>query len=357
MLFSGQLDLGNIRIQVGIEGMQAMILPIALVTLGVLIIVMPAHRMFYGVMSLAFSIYALVGVNLGGFFIGTLLGVAGGVMAVSWMPRRTSAMESPEPADDAGENDLADLVARRWQGHALTIVALAVLLGAASTGLAAGPSFAVSSVTTPNPTVPAAAVSSPTPTPVPAPASTASPAPTSTPTPTPAPTATPAATTAPQAPTAAAPPVTPPTTVPPSVIDQGAPVAATTGARLRSTAVTLEGARYIETVAFMLADGSTRAALKITADRVVLDAFSLDSTNPAAGIPVTNATKVILGGPVTMYCTSLSGSLANGTPVSFEPSTPPPLDVDLPSLTSATIGLLTVTSATATLTGAAMSVG
>ncbi|TFC18940.1 hypothetical protein E3O19_03845 [Cryobacterium algoritolerans] len=141
------------------------------------------------------------------------------------------------------------------------------------------------------------------------------------------------------------------------VIDQGAPVAAITGARLRSTAVTLEGARYIETVALMLADGSTRAALKITADRVVLDAFSLDSTNPAAGIPVTNATKVILGGPVTMYCTSLSGSLADGTPVSFEPSTPPPLGVDLPSLTSATIGLLTVTSATATLTGAAMSVG
>ncbi|TFC07981.1 DUF6114 domain-containing protein [Cryobacterium mannosilyticum] len=393
MLFSGQLDLGNIRIQVGIEGMQAMILPVALITLGVLILAMPAHRMFYGVMSLTFSIYALVGVNLGGFFIGTLLGLIGGVMAVSWMPRRAPAADSPEPADDAAPHDpvglaLIDLEfpafrspsesgaepptpvptgqtgmragsfldrvsaspTRRRQGHALAIVALAVLLGASSAGLATGPSFADPGVTTPAPTAPEPQVSTPAPTPTPDP--------TPVPTPTPSPTAAPppAPTTVPLA-AAPAPSVTPPAALPPAAVDQDAPVAAPTGGRLRSSSVTLEGARYIGTVAVTLADGSTRTVLKITADRVGLDAFSLDSTDPAVRIPGTTATQVILGGSVTMYCTSLSGSLADGTPVAFDPSTPPPLNADLPSLTSATVGLVTVSSVTATLTGAAMSVG
>ncbi|TFB92695.1 hypothetical protein E3O48_13055 [Cryobacterium sp. HLT2-28] len=128
-------------------------------------------------------------------------------------------------------------------------------------------------------------------------------------------------------------------------------------ARLRSSSVTLEGARYIGTVAVTLADGSPRTVLKITADRVGLDAFSLDSTDPAVRIPGTTATQVILGGSVTMYCTSLSGNLTDGTPVAFDPSTPPPLNADLPSLTSATVALVTVSSVTATLAGAAMSVG
>ncbi|WP_166788705.1 DUF6114 domain-containing protein [Cryobacterium sp. HLT2-28] len=387
MLFSGQLDLGNIRIQVGIEGMQAMILPVALITLGVLILAMPAHRMFYGVMSLTFSIYALVGVNLGGFFIGTLLGLIGGVMAVSWMPRRAPTADSPEPADDAAPHDpvglaLIDLEfpafrspsesgvepptpvttgqtgmraasfldrvsaspARRRQGHALAIVALAMLLGASSAGLATGPSFADPGVTTP--AAPDPQVSTPAPTPTPAP--------TATPSPTVAPP--PAPTTAPPA-AAPAPSVTPPATLPPAAIDQDAPVAAPMAARLRSSSVTLEGARYIGTVAVTLADGSPRTVLKITADRVGLDAFSLDSTDPAVRIPGTTATQVILGGSVTMYCTSLSGNLTDGTPVAFDPSTPPPLNADLPSLTSATVALVTVSSVTATLAGAAMSVG
>lgn len=397
MLFSGQLDLGNIRIQVGIEGMQAMILPVALVTLGVLILAMPAHRMFYGVMSLTFSIYALVGVNLGGFFIGTLLGLVGGVMAVSWIPRRTPVAGSPEPAGEAAEHDpvglaLLDLEfpaflspsesdaepstpvptgrvagmraasllarvsaspARRRQGHALVIVALAVLLGASSAGLAAGPSFADPSVTTPAPAAPEPQVSTPAPT--------ADPAPTPTPTATPAPTPTPTPAQAPDAttPPPATPPVSPsaavPAAAPDAAPDADAPVAAIPAARLRSASVTLEGARYIGTVAVTLADGSTRTALKITAARVGLDAFSLDSTDPAVRIPGTTATQVILGGPVTMYCTSLSGTLADGTPVVFDPATPPPLDVDLPSLTGATVGLLTVASATAALTGAVVS--
>ncbi|MEO6116572.1 MAG: DUF6114 domain-containing protein, partial [Pseudolysinimonas sp.] len=67
---STQLDLGNMHIQLGVTGFQATIIPIGFVLLGGLIMAMPQHRIFYGVIALALSIYSIVGVNLGGFLIG-----------------------------------------------------------------------------------------------------------------------------------------------------------------------------------------------------------------------------------------------------------------------------------------------
>ena len=86
MFFSGQLDVGRIHVQLGIEGLQATIIPLLLVLLGVLAVAMPAHRIFYGVLALAIAVYSLVGVNLGGFFIGMLLSSIGGILTVAWMP-------------------------------------------------------------------------------------------------------------------------------------------------------------------------------------------------------------------------------------------------------------------------------
>jgi hypothetical protein len=87
MFFSGQLDLGHLHIQLGIEGLQATVIPIALVLLGVLSVTMPAHHVFYGILTLVVAIYSLVGVNMGGFIIGMLLSGAGGVLVVAWMDR------------------------------------------------------------------------------------------------------------------------------------------------------------------------------------------------------------------------------------------------------------------------------
>jgi hypothetical protein len=87
VFFSGQLDVGKIHVQVGIEGLQATIIPLLLVVLGILAMFMPAHRIFYGVISLAIAVYSLIGVNLGGFLIGMLLGSVGGILTVAWMPR------------------------------------------------------------------------------------------------------------------------------------------------------------------------------------------------------------------------------------------------------------------------------
>jgi hypothetical protein len=85
MFFSGQLDLGHLHIQLGIEGLQATVIPIALVLLGALSITMPAHHVFYGILTLVVAIYSLVGVNMGGFIVGMLLSGVGGVLVVAWM--------------------------------------------------------------------------------------------------------------------------------------------------------------------------------------------------------------------------------------------------------------------------------
>lgn len=85
MFFSGQLDLGHLHIQLGIEGLQATVIPIALVLLGVLSVTMPAHHVFYGILTLVVAIYSLVGVNMGGFIVGMLISGVGGVLVVAWM--------------------------------------------------------------------------------------------------------------------------------------------------------------------------------------------------------------------------------------------------------------------------------
>lgn len=97
MFFSGQLDVGHIHVQVGIEGFQATIIPIALLLLGLLAMLMPQHRIFYGVISLVVAIYSLVGVNLGGFILGMILASVGGILIVSWMPKKVPA--EPRPLD------------------------------------------------------------------------------------------------------------------------------------------------------------------------------------------------------------------------------------------------------------------
>lgn len=102
MFFSGQLDIGHLHVQMGIEGMQATLIPVLLLLLGILSMAMPAHHIFYGVITLAVSIYSLIGVNLGGFLIGMLLSTVGGILVVAWM--------GPKAVAPSGDGDRAEEV-------------------------------------------------------------------------------------------------------------------------------------------------------------------------------------------------------------------------------------------------------
>lgn len=105
LFFSGQLDIGHLHVQMGIEGLQATVIPIVLLVLGVLAVMMPAHHVFYGVIALVVAVYALIGVNLGGFLVGTLLAAVGGVLVVAWLSpeSRKRFAEEAEQTDAAGE--------------------------------------------------------------------------------------------------------------------------------------------------------------------------------------------------------------------------------------------------------------
>lgn len=120
MLLSGPIDIGKLsetfgleglpdmQLAIGIEGFQATVLPIALVVLGVLSVVQPVHRIFYGVIVLAISVYSLSGVNLGGWVVGFLLGAIGGIVVVSWSPADVPGTDADGPGERSGDGAARD---------------------------------------------------------------------------------------------------------------------------------------------------------------------------------------------------------------------------------------------------------
>ncbi|PSK98265.1 hypothetical protein CLV30_12051 [Haloactinopolyspora alba] len=100
---STQLTLGSMQVRVGVEGLQSIVIPIILLLAGLLIWFMPDHRVFYGVIALVVAVYSLVGVNLGGFLIGLLLGIAGGALAIAWAPRSGDVPDHAGSGSDDGD--------------------------------------------------------------------------------------------------------------------------------------------------------------------------------------------------------------------------------------------------------------
>jgi Family of unknown function (DUF6114) len=71
----------------GVGGVSAFFIGALMVMFGLTIWVAPAYRVFAGISSILLALIALPATNLGGFFIGTLLGLIGGAFAISWVPR------------------------------------------------------------------------------------------------------------------------------------------------------------------------------------------------------------------------------------------------------------------------------
>jgi hypothetical protein len=103
LFFSGQLDMGNLQIQFGIEGLQATIIPIVLLALGISVIFRPTHHIFYGIIALVLAVYSLIGVNLGGFLLGMLLSTIGAILVVAWMGPRDPASDASHARAPAAE--------------------------------------------------------------------------------------------------------------------------------------------------------------------------------------------------------------------------------------------------------------
>ncbi|GAA4185098.1 hypothetical protein GCM10022288_06660 [Gryllotalpicola kribbensis] len=120
--FSGQLDIGKIHIQLGLEGLQALVVPAILVLLAILIALMPVHRIFYGVIALLLSLYSLIGVNLGGFIIGMLLSAVGGILVVAWVPKTQAEARRADASPEPARQEPAHSRVLHGEGHAEPVI-------------------------------------------------------------------------------------------------------------------------------------------------------------------------------------------------------------------------------------------
>src|SRR5690349_452613 len=99
LLISANLTLGAIQFHIGPTGFLSYVIPAMVILCGVMSWVTPQVRMFYGVIGALVAVYSLIGVNLGGFFIGMLLGIVGAAMVIAWTPAAPQSTSEPGPAD------------------------------------------------------------------------------------------------------------------------------------------------------------------------------------------------------------------------------------------------------------------
>jgi hypothetical protein len=107
LLYSGNLNLGNIQVHLGLIGFKSYIIPLVVLLCGALAWATPSQRLFYGIIGCAAAIYSLVAVNIGGFFIGLLLGIFGGAVTIAWVPdkRRFRGTTVPAASPDGPSPD------------------------------------------------------------------------------------------------------------------------------------------------------------------------------------------------------------------------------------------------------------
>ncbi len=88
LLWSSNMDLANIQIHIGPQGFLSYVLPLLLLICGALVWISPAQRAFYGIIGLLGALYSFIGLNLGGWFFGMLLGIVGGALTISWTQQK-----------------------------------------------------------------------------------------------------------------------------------------------------------------------------------------------------------------------------------------------------------------------------
>jgi hypothetical protein len=117
-------------LHIGVGGVSGILIGAVLIVAGLLLWFNPAQRMFYSIVAVLLAIAALVASNLGGFLVGTALGVIGGSLGFAWTPlppgtapRRLWGRRPRVPAEAAGglaavlgdATDAAGLAARTEQ--------------------------------------------------------------------------------------------------------------------------------------------------------------------------------------------------------------------------------------------------
>ncbi|MCU7728645.1 DUF6114 domain-containing protein [Actinoplanes sp. KI2] len=89
MFYTANQQLGNLEIHMGQQGFLSYVVPAVLILCGLLCMFTPAQRLFYGIIGTLTALYSFIGLNLGGFIVGMLLGILGGALVIAWGPPRS----------------------------------------------------------------------------------------------------------------------------------------------------------------------------------------------------------------------------------------------------------------------------
>jgi Family of unknown function (DUF6114) len=92
MLVSEQAPLPVVT-HIGVQGMAGYLIPTFLALCGALLWLNPIDRLFYSLVAIFLALGSWITSNLGGFFLGMLVGVVGGALAFAW----TTDAESASP--------------------------------------------------------------------------------------------------------------------------------------------------------------------------------------------------------------------------------------------------------------------
>jgi hypothetical protein len=80
----------KVVMHIGPQGLAGYLLPVLMVLCGVLTLFSPGQRLFYSITGVLLSLGTWLTSNLGGFFIGLLLGAVGSCLTFGWLPDQES---------------------------------------------------------------------------------------------------------------------------------------------------------------------------------------------------------------------------------------------------------------------------
>ena len=303
---SGILVHGQVKlvVYIGIGGVFGLLIGALLIVCGALLWFSPAHRTFYAIAGVLLAVLSFITSNLGGFFLGMLLGITGGSLAFGWAP-------APAIGDKHGAEEEPVDEGRHSTGRLMASAAMpAVLVGSLLTGHAGFRQAAQpqrpqdcilgiicwpSSSSPPPPLLP---VSSPSPTPAPTP-SASQPGllqgvlPNTSPSPSPG--------SSDKKTTTATP---------------GLAVATDTSV-ITAGSATLNGLSYQGSAKVPTANG-TQTMMKFTLNSMTLSGNVTATVTHDGQTTVTHNSSLVFTGGVTLYATKLSGSLL-GVPITLTP--------------------------------------
>ncbi|TQJ90707.1 DUF6114 domain-containing protein [Streptomyces sp. SLBN-31] len=76
----------KVIMHIGMQGLAGYLLPVVMVLCGLLALLSPGQRLFYSIIGVMSSLGTWLTSNLGGFFIGLLLGGVGSCLVFGWLP-------------------------------------------------------------------------------------------------------------------------------------------------------------------------------------------------------------------------------------------------------------------------------